>query len=54
METATSYYDWQQEFKKTSKAQKPRSLKKNKNSIGLSEGFFRDYVSKWKKKNLKK
>jgi hypothetical protein len=52
MEKVSSYYDWQQEFKKPSKSRKPHSLKKKKNSIGLSEGFFRDYISKWKKKYL--
>jgi len=53
MESARSYYDWQQEFKKPSKSKKNYSLKKKKkNLIGISEGFFRDYMDKWKKNNL--
>ena len=52
MATATSYYDWQQEFKKPSKSKKFQALKIKKNQIGISEGFFRDYMAKWKKKNL--
>jgi len=52
METATSYYDWQQEFKKPSKSKKAQFYKRKKNLIGISEGFFRDYMVKWKKKNL--
>ena len=53
MESATSYYDWQQAFKKSSKSKKIQSSKKKKNLIGISEEFFRDYMAKWKKKNLK-
>lgn len=49
MESATSYYDWQQAFKKSPKSKKNQSLK---NLIGISEEFFRDYMIKWKKKNL--
>jgi hypothetical protein len=53
MENVTSYFDWQQGFKKSSKSRKKLSnYKKNRNSIGLSEDFFLDFVSKWKKKNL--
>jgi hypothetical protein len=52
MESANSYYDWQQEFKKSSKSKRMKSSKKKKNLIGLSNEDFRDYLAKWKKKNL--
>ena len=52
MESASSYYDWQQEFKKPSNSQKSQSSNKKKNLIGISEEFFRDYIAKWKKKHL--
>ena len=52
MQSATSYYDWQQTFKKSSKSKKTQSPNKKKNLIGISEEFFRDYMIKWKKKHL--
>jgi hypothetical protein len=52
MKSANSYYDWQQEFKKTSKSKRMQSPKKKKNLIGISDKFFQDYLAKWKKKNL--
>ena len=52
MESANSYYDWQQEFKKSSKSKRIDSTRKEKNLIGISDGFFRDYLAKWKKNNL--
>jgi hypothetical protein len=49
MSKAISYYDWSLGFKKFPSESK---LKIKKNSLGLDENDFKEYLSKWKEKNL--
>jgi hypothetical protein len=49
MSKAISYYDWSLGFKKF--PSKPEA-KNNKNSIGIDEDEFKNYLRKWKEKYL--
>ena len=59
MSKAISYYDWELNFRKKAVV-KPYSRNKNKkensqeyvNSLGLSDNTFKDFMKKWKEKNL--
>ena len=59
MSKAISYYDWELNFRKKAVV-KPSSYRKteykisqeNVNSIGISENTFKDFMKKWKEKNL--
>jgi len=54
MEKPISYLDWEDQFKKRKNSHTRKVSKKRKrNSIGISESFFKNYLEKWKKKNLK-
>lgn len=54
MSKVISYYDWELSFRKSPttvnrlKNKKPKNI----NSIGLSEGEFKDFMKIWRKKNL--
>jgi len=51
MSKAISYYDWQKSFRN-----KPKSdnvlYQEDSNSLGISENNFKDFIKKWKEKNL--
>ena len=46
-----SYYDWELTFKKKSKSNL-NNQNKDINSLGLSDESFKDFITKWKKRNL--
>ena len=55
----SSYFDWESKFRKTSnlkhntKAINDSDLSKdNLNSLGVSDKSFKDFMKKWKEKNL--
>jgi len=55
----SSYFDWELKFKKTSNFKQHTNsnynskLKKdNKNSLGISDKSFKDFMKKWKEKNF--
>ena len=55
----TSYFDWESNFRKTSNSKhNPKSIndsdlnKDNFNSLGISDKSFKDFMKKWKQKNL--
>jgi len=51
MSKAVSYYDWELSFKNKSKSYK--NLKKDSlNSLGMYDNNFKDFIKKWKNKNL--
>jgi len=55
LKKASSYFDWELKFKKTSnfKHNTNSNLNKyNKNSLGISDKSFKDFMKKWKEKNL--
>ncbi|MFX1325939.1 MAG: hypothetical protein ACFE8N_13380 [Promethearchaeota archaeon] len=50
MSKAVSYYDWNLAFK-----QKPTPTSDDKfsvNSLGISDNNFKEFIKKWKEKNL--
>ncbi|MEJ2293482.1 MAG: hypothetical protein P8Y23_01790 [Candidatus Lokiarchaeota archaeon] len=49
MSKAISYYDWSLGFKKFPSNKEPKSTA---NSLGLDENIFKEYLNKWKEKNL--
>ena len=53
MEEPTSYYDWEQTFRKK-KAKKVNETKDARiiNSIGLPHDFFKSYLKLWKSHNI--
>jgi len=56
MSKAISYYDWELNFRKKAVLQ-PYSRGKtinqeNINSLGLSDYAFKDFMKKWKEKNI--
>ena len=59
MSKAISYYDWELNFRKKAVLQ-PNSRNKtgkiinqeNINSLGLSDYTFKDFMKKWKEKNI--
>ncbi|MFX1524559.1 MAG: hypothetical protein ACFFCC_13710 [Promethearchaeota archaeon] len=51
MSKAVSYYDWKQSFKNNSEIEK-ESEKESYNSIGVTDIYFKDFIKKWKDKNL--
>jgi hypothetical protein len=52
MSKALSYYDWNQSFKNRSDLDKESYKKEKINSLGISEGYFKDFMKKWKNKNF--
>ncbi|MFW9827056.1 MAG: hypothetical protein ACFFEY_05480 [Candidatus Thorarchaeota archaeon] len=51
MSKAVSFYDWELSFKDKSKPDK--DIKKtNFNSLGIADYSFKDFMKKWKDKNL--
>ncbi len=51
MSKAVSYYDWELSFK--SKSDLDQIIQKDViNSLGMSDNNFKDFIKKWKKKNL--
>ncbi|NVM43851.1 MAG: hypothetical protein HWN79_02950 [Candidatus Lokiarchaeota archaeon] len=54
MEEPTSYYDWEQNFKKKSKKRisEPKEVR-ILNSIDLPHDVFKDYLKDWKSENMK-
>ncbi|MFX1380605.1 MAG: hypothetical protein ACFFA4_16100 [Promethearchaeota archaeon] len=51
MSKAVSYYDWELSFK--NKTEKDYDIKKEDlNSLGMTENNFKDFLKKWKEKNL--
>ena len=53
MSKAVSYYDWQQSFRDKFKSDKILN-QDNTNSLGISENNFKDFIKKWREKNLNK
>ncbi|MCK4780955.1 MAG: hypothetical protein KAT57_12225 [Candidatus Lokiarchaeota archaeon] len=51
MSKAVSYYDWQQSFRDKTKSDKIL-YQDNTNSLGISENNFKDFIKKWREKNL--
>ncbi len=51
MSKAVSYYDWELSFKHKNKPSED-SENDNFNKIGLSNNNFKDFLKKWKEKNL--
>ncbi|MFX1259608.1 MAG: hypothetical protein ACFFAN_17275 [Promethearchaeota archaeon] len=51
MSKAVSYYDWELNFNKKGLNQKSNN-KKDINSLGIPDNEFKDFMRKWKKKNL--
>ncbi|MFW9821564.1 MAG: hypothetical protein ACFFE4_01430 [Candidatus Thorarchaeota archaeon] len=51
MSKAVSYYDWKQSFRNKPELDK-KSEKDSYNSIGVSDTSFKDFIKKWKDKNL--
>ena len=51
MSKAVSYYDWELSFK--NKSEKNQTTKSESvNSLGIPEYNFKDFMKKWKEKNL--
>ena len=51
MSKAVSYYDWELSFK--NKSESDKDVKKdNFNSLGMFDYNFKDFMKKWKEKNL--
>ena len=55
----SSYFDWELKFKKTSNFKhntnsnyNSKLKKDNKNSLGISDKSFKDFMKKWKEKNF--
>jgi len=55
MPNITSYYDWESQFKKNNDKKKKKKNEvydiKN-NSLGIKDNLFREYLERWKSKNL--
>lgn len=51
MSKAVSFYDWELSFKMKSESEK-KMKKENFNSLGISDNNFKDFMKKWKDKNL--
>ena len=52
MKKQESYLDWELQFRrKSSKANRPKSVKKKVNSIGILKEEFIKILANWKKKN---
>ena len=51
MSKAVSYYDWKQSFKNNFELEE-QSDKEKINSLGVSDTNFRDFINKWKDRNL--
>ncbi|MHA2392479.1 MAG: hypothetical protein ACXAEX_11100 [Promethearchaeota archaeon] len=50
MSKAVSYYDWGLSFKKKVDTKPDNDI--TINSIGMSTNSFKDFVKKWKEKNI--
>jgi len=46
-----SFYDWELTFEKKFKVN-PNSKDKKANSLGIPDNTFKDFMKKWKEKNL--
>ena len=51
MSKSVSYYDWQQSFNDKSKSDNAQN-QDDSNSLGISENNFKDFIKKWREKNL--
>ena len=51
VERPKSYYDWQQSLKWKQLSKEQLNLKKI-NSLGIDDFEFKQYLKKWKKKNI--
>ncbi|MEE9376607.1 MAG: hypothetical protein V3V33_01050 [Candidatus Lokiarchaeia archaeon] len=51
MSKAVSYYDWQQSFRDKTKSDQILN-QDSTNSLGISENNFKDFIKKWREKNL--
>jgi hypothetical protein len=51
MSKAVSFYDWSLSLKHKSDNEQ-EFQKENVNSLGLTEDNFKDFMKKWKEKNL--
>ena len=52
MGKAESFLDWELSFKKKDVSNKDKDEKNYKNSLGIQEQTFREFLKKWKEKNL--
>ena len=53
MEKITSYYDWEQQFRKNPKKTSLSKTKKTEiNSLGMPADEFRAFLKKWEAKSL--
>jgi len=59
MSKAISYYDWELNFRKKATLNPEFNIKKETmkikektNSLGLADNTFKDFMKKWKEKNL--
>jgi hypothetical protein len=54
MSKAISYYDWELTFKRNNSPQDEDTIigSKSFNALGIPEGNFKEFISKWKEKNL--
>lgn len=47
-----SFYDWEMTFKRKLNHKFKHDENKKVNSLGLSDETFKDFIKKWKEKNL--
>jgi len=56
MSKAVSYYDWELQFRRKTRSsvtETKRITKENiVNSLGISDNNYKDFMKKWKEKNL--
>jgi len=53
MSSKSSYFDWELSFRNTDRTSKISLTKKNRlNSIGIANDDFKNYLRKWKNRNL--
>ncbi len=54
MSKAISYYDWRLSFKRKDIPYAKEILNDNEtcNSLGIGEGYFKEFLTNWKEKNL--
>ena len=53
MSKAVSYYDWKLSFKRTTeKIEDSLNDNDSLNALGIPEENFKDFIKKWKEKNL--
>ena len=57
MANTNSYYDWELNFRKSSKFNEDSDIeeydkKEKPNKLGIRENSFKNFLKEWKKKNL--